>query len=151
MRTRAECSMIRMENWMAMGITLRETQNVGSRGINGGIPLHCATLTIMFTITFPFSLYPIIPLKLCLPRKGAINKRLFKNYIHPYKIFSWETWQWTSNIGLGLLLLPIFSHLFHHSSFSLGSCCQGNTPLEFYLSTLAVAELHMPFPPQGGC
>lgn len=30
-----------------------------------------------------------------------------------------------------LSLLPnFFFHFFHHSSFSLGNCCQGNTPLE---------------------
>lgn len=48
------------------------------------------------------------------------------------------------------LLLNFFFHFFHHSSFSLGNCCQGNTPLEFDLETLPVGGIPRPFPLRGG-
>lgn len=71
-------------------------------------------------IALSHSLHPVIPLKLCLFKKRAINRRLFKPIKSIPRIFYWETLQWASNIWLDLLLLPIFSHFLSHSSFSLG-------------------------------
>lgn len=149
MRTKAECSIIRMENWMAIGITLqgnterRVTWHWSCDPLSMGNPgnhIHDR----------PFPLLAPCNSSKALFKKRAINRRLFKPIKSIPRIFYWETWQWASNVWLDLLLLPIFSHFLPRSSFSLGSCCPGNTPLEFHLSTPAVGETHTHSPLQGG-
>lgn len=145
MRTRAECSIIRMENWMVIGITLQGNTECWIIGIN------CLNNTdILFLVSLSHPLHWTILWKVSLSKKKVMSGRDFKK-LHASLEHSlyWETLQKTEYLAwfiapahffpLLLLLIFVTRQLLSWQHTTLVG-----------INTLAVGWTHIPFPFQGG-